>query len=62
MSWVSVKERLPETGKQVLCCNQRGGYYIAKYLDKGQGWYRMNYPVHECNPVAWAELPEPYKE
>ena len=60
--WISVSERLPEKGKQVLCCNQHGSVftsavtYTIKHEDKILAHFGHHYGV-----VAWMPLPEPYK-
>jgi len=62
--WIPVSERLPEKGKQVLCCNQHGSVftsavtYTIKHEDKILGYFGHHYGV-----VAWMPLPtKPYEE
>lgn len=69
--WISVKDKLPGTDRFVLV--QISGrpdartileeaIMIASYLPK-EGWMLGEYPIWENpNPVAWMELPKPYKE
>ena len=59
--WIMVTDRLPDTGRKVLCCTQtkKGmkniviGYYYDDSV--GRGWATgMN-----SNVIAWMELPDP---
>lgn len=59
--WIPVIERLPEEMVKVLVCSSRGGFSIAEYRGKLEGWYRFNTADHTVNPVAWIKLPEPYR-
>jgi hypothetical protein len=51
--WISVKDRLPEKGKDVLCVDHRGAF-IGCFSDG------IWYDVDSCNvPVThWMPLPE----
>lgn len=69
--WISVKDGLPDTDRCVLVQvsgrpNDRvelvDALQIASYLPE-DGWMLEEYPMWiDANPVAWMELPEPYKE
>ena len=68
--WISVKDRLPDSNRFVLVCNDDGHMMIAQYIEKTAQWqYKyINYDVdvwddEEQGPVCyWAYLPEPPKE
>ena len=68
--WISVKDRLPDSNRFVLVCNDDGHMMIAQYIEETAQWqYKyINYDVdvwddEEQGPVCWwAELPEPPKE
>ena len=60
--WISVKDRLPETGEPVLIHNPNWDYgVVANYAGEGvwmDSWYkRMTY-----TPTHWIPLPESPKE
>lgn len=57
-SWISVTERLPERGVNVIALGSRGGVYTAQY--KGSiYWHKLNARNHMCEPTHWMPLPEP---
>lgn len=68
--WISVKDRLPNSNRFVLVCNDDGHMMIAQYIEETAQWqYKyINYDVdvwddEEQGPVCyWAYLPEPPKE
>jgi len=68
--WISVKDRLPDSNRFVLVCNDDGHMMIAQYIEETAQWqYKyINYDVDvwddkEQGPVCWwTELPEPQKE
>lgn len=68
--WVSVKDRLPEQGKNVLVYIERNAYYrngeIARKREIAIGRHiEGRWHVDECIDVVgicWQELPEPPKE
>jgi len=68
--WISVKDRLPDSNRFVLVCNDDAHMMIAQYIEETAQWqYKyINYDVdiwddEEQGPVCWwAELPEPPKE
>lgn len=65
--WISVTDRLPEVGKEVLVCDTRDGFWGTFYLEKrafnkfcwndGDGW---RLPSDEV--THWMPPPEPPKE
>jgi hypothetical protein len=59
LKWIPVSERLPEKGKQVLCCNKSGSVFTSAitYINSnGMVAFGQHYEV-----IAWMPLPEPYK-
>ena len=61
--WISVKDRLPETGKRVLTYADNGAMFAAHldgywYIDTGE----MYYSTPLANITHWMPLPEPPKE
>lgn len=68
--WFSVKDRLPEQGKNVLVYIERNAYYrngeIARKREIAIGWHiEGRWHVDGCSKVVgfyWQELPEPPKE
>jgi hypothetical protein len=62
--WISVKERLPETGGRFLVCGSRGGIYTAEFKNCNgyPHWHKLNSKSHYCDPTHWMPLPEPPKE
>lgn len=72
--WISVKDRLPEKNKVVLCWAenitiQGGGNRIIGLCSNGF-WFLQSHgeigmcsgPVTDYKVLAWMELPEPYRE
>lgn len=60
--WVSCSERLPEDGTEVFVyLFERKDPYIAWVED--DRWYTEDFEVEKENyPIAWTELPKPYRE
>lgn len=64
--WISVEERLPEEGKNVLCF-ENGKFYIAFFekYEEGAWWdwvaYDRDDTWNEVCPSHWMPLPEPPK-
>lgn len=57
--WIPVSERLPERGRQVMCCNENGNVFTSsfKYEHRYLGVvFGKHYGV-----IAWMPLPEPYE-
>lgn len=57
--WIPVSERLPEKGKQVLCCNKHGSVFTSTITYIGSNRLVSFGQHHEV--IAWMPLPEPYK-
>lgn len=62
--WISVKEKLPELHKLVLCCGVRGGLFLA-CLERtytradgslGLSWYVPNLRTSR-DAIYWMEVP-----
>ena len=67
--WVSVKDRMPEQGKDVLVYIERNAYRGSKITRKREiaiGWHIKGlWNVDGCSKVVvfyWQELPEPPEE
>jgi hypothetical protein len=68
--WISVEDRLPENGKDVLCWYEyyRYGEYNAMYRTQGIGfcvnghWGGEAASGHRAKVLYWMPLPEPPKE
>ncbi len=61
MEWISVKDRLPDSGRRVFVTTQsldRFDVMIAHYDPVTQAWTK---PIKPSRVIAWMELPEPYK-
>ena len=62
--WIPVTQALPEDDTIVLVCGKGGGIYTAIHNNSKtwiRGWWKMNSKNHQCNPIAWMPLPEPFK-
>ena len=57
--WIPVSERLPEAGKQYLCCNE-DGFREVGYLSKVTGEWGFTDTEAFGEVIAWMPLPEPY--
>ena len=64
LEWISVKERLPETGKNVLVCFQNGDMAVACVFSTGKGFtlWRTIDDCWTCKCGHWMPLPKPPKE
>jgi hypothetical protein len=66
--WISVKDRLPETNKLVLCVGAKGGMFLGEILFKnpvaGSEIYHFFVPNARQGRSAthWMPLPQPPKE
>ena len=58
--WIPCSERLPEYGKTVLWCNDKGSIFTTAitYMN-GDSW-AVGKRHRRCQVVAWMPLPEPY--
>lgn len=59
MTWISVKESLPEEQHKVLVLDCSGNMSV-RFLYNNGGWYPGGLPI--CNSTYWKELPEIPKE
>ena len=63
ITWVPVKERLPDKAGHYLGCGRKGGIYLVKYLgDNSNMWWQAGHGSASVRVTAWSELPEPYME
>ena len=62
--WISVKERLPDVGEEVLCACRAGIVEVLKYFNGINGpWYKDSRHVYMSGFVThWMPLPAPPKE
>ena len=58
--WISCKDRLPEEGKDVLCCFCNGEHYriIVSHRTDFNFWSGVG---RTGDLIAWMSLPEPWK-
>lgn len=65
--WISVKDRLPEEEKEVLCFTKWGEYFVGywKYeewvSEDNVIWVDGKLGTGTYEVVAWMPLPEPYQ-
>ncbi|MCR9263332.1 MAG: DUF551 domain-containing protein [Flavobacteriaceae bacterium] len=66
MSWISVKDRLPEQTSDVLVCYPLIDGYIgmaSACYDEGKWWdYKGDNVISIYQITHWMELPEPPKQ
>lgn len=64
--WVSVKDRLPPVGEEVLClcdCGYEGIlHYGIGWVLSSDFWYAVTPIGQKPKVLAWMPLPEPPKE
>lgn len=59
MEWISVNDKLPEEGVEVIACNAR--FRCIGYIDK-QGVWRESEEWTTVSITHWIPLPEPPKQ
>lgn len=67
--WISVEERLPESGEEVLIWysyfryGDYNAYYqtygLAHYIEEYKGWYGQDASGTDFKVLYWAPLPKP---
>lgn len=55
--WISVSERLPETGKRVIITSLEGEVDVD-FLESSGEWF---FGIEGYTVIAWRPLPEPYQ-
>ncbi len=53
--WISVQDRLPDDGKELLVYEKYFGYFVAAYNDG----YWTNFLFNNPEVTHWRELPDP---
>ncbi len=56
--WISVKDRLPDSGRDVIACSDLGAIFKCRYQTVGKYWVKDGILVVE-NITHWRELPDP---
>ncbi|MCD7802026.1 MAG: DUF551 domain-containing protein [Clostridiales bacterium] len=58
--WISVKDRLPEVGKNVIICRPDvpGKYIVEQGYLRSNGWWKV-YGTNVKRVTYWMPLPEP---
>ena len=69
MQWISVEDRLPADGVEVLTCDSTPSHcefrvdYIVIFPDEEKGYLWASRLVRDCNKVThWTPLTKPPKE
>jgi hypothetical protein len=60
--WISVKDRPPDTSREVLCSNEHGKQYVLWYNHLKESWCigaSFFEPMYRCTIIKWRELPSP---
>ena len=57
--WISVEDRLPEVGQEVLAIKNDRGYCVVMYSDTYKGFFGGQFPVNGV--THWMPLQEPPK-
>jgi len=58
MQWVSVNERLPEPGRNVLIFTKSGNVGEGNYIENDE-WVQYRWSVPSVKVTHWMPLPEP---
>lgn len=63
LKWIPCSERLPEYGKPVLWCNEKGSVFTTAltFVNK-RGDFAVGKRHRRYSVVAWMPLPDPYRE
>lgn len=56
--WISVKDRLPDSGSDVIACSDLGAVFECWYHAEDDHWVRHGIALAE-NITHWRELPDP---
>ena len=60
MDWISVEDKLPKDGTEVLTFSKSGKYCVRKFYERYGGW-RLGYEI-AYDITHWMPLPETPKE
>ena len=58
IKWIPISVRLPEKGKQVLCCNKQGSVFTSAITYKTASMIAFG---QHCDVIAWMPMPEPHE-
>lgn len=58
--WIPCSESLPEYGKPVLWCNEKGSVFITAITFMNELSWAVGKKHRFCQVIAWMPLPEPY--
>ncbi len=61
-SWISVKDKLPNSCETIIFCTKYKGVYIGSYSEKRQCFEHFRVTYNEDEVLCWQPLPEPPKE
>lgn len=61
MNWVSIKEKTPQPGQQVLAAHDNDGWVSTCELIDGI-WFNIYDKECPCYPTHWMPLPSPPSE
>ena len=62
-TWIPVSERIPEKGRQILCCNKYGSIFTSAvtYIKEDEYGHKLAYFGKHYEVIAWMPLPTPYE-
>ena len=61
LEWIPCSERLPDKADEYLCIDKDGDYEVGLWHPRLKHFF-FNSCSEIGKPIAWMELPEPYKE
>lgn len=59
-NWITIKEKLPIVGKDVLVCDRDGDVYLTHRTQYDNFFTEAGDEIRGV--IAWQYLPKPYKE
>ena len=58
--WISVRDRLPDTARNVIACSDSGTVFECWYYEKAKAWGRCGFGLGLAENIThWRELPDP---